>query len=248
MKRLIALAAILIVTAALSAETPARRPIRPTDFASDFQTVPVMGNVPGIGSTFQTHVALLNPTATAFSVEVTLYDAAGTIRTATIQLAAGELKTYENFLASVFDNYTGGGAVTLRTSDPSRRFIVNTEVWTSGARYGTSVPALEFAGTSSRSFVPGVTVDGTFRTNVGCFNQSGVPNAIRATVRDRNGATAGTVDLNLPANAWGQAAVNASVSGGYIQFDPAEAAVCYAVVITNATNDGHFISATEYRP
>jgi hypothetical protein len=248
MKRLLALASVLVLTASVFGASPERRTIRPTDFASDFQTVPVMGNVPGVGSTFQTHVSLLNPTSSAFPVVVTLYDATGSPRTATIQLAAGELKTYQNFLGTVYNNYVGGGAVTFRTSDPSQRFIVNTEVWTSGARFGTSVPSLEFAGTNSRSFVPGVTVDGTFRTNIGCFNQAAVPNAIHATVFDKNGSTVGTVDLNMAANGWGQVGVNASVTDGYIQFDPAEAAVCYAVVVTNATNDGHFILATEYKP
>ena len=38
------------------------------------------------------------------------------------------------------------------------------------------------------------------------------------------------------------------VSGGYVQFDPTDSAVCYAVVVDNATNDGRFISAAEYKP
>lgn len=246
MKRLIALAALVILAATVFAQQPAR--VRPQDFASDFQTVPVMGNTPGIGSTFQTFVAILNPTATAFPVEATLYEPSGATRTATINLAAGELKTYTNFLGAVFNNYVGGGAVTFRSSDPSRRFIVSVEVWTSGSRYGTTIPALEFAGTNSRSFAAGITVDGTFRTNVGCFNQSSAANAIHATVYNKNGQNVGTVDFNLAANGWGQAPVNAAVTDGYIQFDPAEPAVCYAVVVTNATNDGRFISATEYKP
>ena len=43
-------------------------------------------------------------------------------------------------------------------------------------------------------------------------------------------------------------AVSSIVSGGYVQFDPTDSAVCYAVVVDNATNDGRFISAAEYRP
>ena len=246
MKRLIALAALVILATAAFAQAPAR--VRPQDFASDFQTVPVMGNTPGIGTTFQTYVAILNPTSIAFPVEATLYEPSGATRTATINLAAGELKTYANFLGTVFNNYVGGGAVTFRSSDPARRFIISTEVWTSGSRYGTTIPALEFAGTNSRSFAAGVTVDGTFRTNVGCFNQASADNAIRATVYNKTGQNVGTVDFSLAANGWGQAPVNAAVTDGYIQFDPAEAAVCYAVVVTNSTNDGRFISATEYKP
>lgn len=244
MKRFITLIAVLALATTVFADGR----IRAQDFASDFQTVPVMGNTPGIGSTFQTFVAILNPTSIAFPVDVTLYEPSGATRTATISLAAGELKTYTNFLGTIFNNYVGGGAVTFRSSDPSRRFIVNVEVWTSGSRYGTSIPSLEFAGSNSRSFAAGITVDGTFRTNVGCFNQSNADNAIRATVFNKSGQSVGTVDLNLPANGWGQAPVNAAVTEGYIQFDPGEAAVCYAVVVTNATNDGRFVSATEYKP
>lgn len=244
MKRLITFLAVLLATTAAFAQMP----VRSQDFASDFQTVPVMGNTPGNGATFQTFVALLNPTSTAFPVEVTLYDTTGTKRTATIQLAAGELKTYTNFLASVFNNYVGGGAVTFRSADSSKRFIVNAEVWTSGARYGTSVPSLEFPGSTSRSFAAGVSVDAASRTNIGCFNQSDAANTIRATVYSKTGQSVGTVDLNLAANAWAQTGVNSTVSDGYIVFDPSEAAVCYAVVVTNSTNDGRLIMATEYRP
>ena len=43
-------------------------------------------------------------------------------------------------------------------------------------------------------------------------------------------------------------AVTATVVGGYVQFDPTEAAVCYAVIVDNATNDGRFLAATEYKP
>src|SRR5215212_8581686 len=135
-----------------------RRAIPLDSFASDSQTIPVMANNIGFsGATFQTYVAILNPTASAFPIDVTLYDPNGTKRNATITLAAGEMKTYVNFLAEVF-NYAGGGGVTFKAA-PGNRFIVNTEVRTAGTRFSTSVPALEFAGSSSRSFSAGITVD-----------------------------------------------------------------------------------------
>jgi hypothetical protein len=226
------------------------------NFASDFQTVPVMANTSGVnGATFQTYVALSNPTANVFTVNATLYDAAGLTHNATISLAGGEVKAYPNFLDAVF-HYSGGGAVTFSSPESAggthnNRFIVSAEVWTTtnGGRYGTPVSVLEFAGTASRSFSPGVTVDSTTRTNVGCFNQSGVANHVKATVLDATGTlTLGSVDLNLAANAWGQTAISTTVSGGSVQFDPSEAAVCYAVVVNNATNDGRFVSAAEYTP
>ena len=111
------------------------------------------------------------------------------------------------------------------------------------------MPAIEFAGSNSRSFAPGISVNSQTRTNVGCFNQADAANSIKATVLDSSGKlTIGSVTLNLPPKAWGQTAVNSVVSDGYVQFDPSDSAVCYAVVVDNSTNDGQFISAAEYRP
>jgi hypothetical protein len=139
--------------------------------------------------------------------------------------------------------------VTFKSSSPANRFVISAEVRTSGTRFSTTIPALEFAGSNSRSFVAGITVDSTVRTNIGCFNQSDAPNNVRVTILDSSGhVTVGTANLSLPANAWGQTTVTSIVSNGYVQFDPAEAAVCYAVVVDNATSDGRFMSAAEYRP
>ena len=243
------LACLLAISITIPAFAQSERHIAAENsFASDFQTVPVMANVPGVGGTFQSYVALFNPTSSSFVVTVTLFDGAGVKRTATITLAAGELKTYTNFLDAVFQ-FSGGGAVTFQSPDSNKRFIVSTEVRTGGTRFNTTIPALEFAGSNSPSFSAGITVDASSRTNVGCFNQSSVPNAIKVIVFDNSGTQmVGTLNLNLAANAWGQAPVTAVVSGGYVRFEPTEAAVCYAVVVDNGTNDGRFISAAEYRP
>ncbi|MEA2165470.1 MAG: hypothetical protein QOK37_3597 [Thermoanaerobaculia bacterium] len=253
MKRLLSLLAITMAVVTLPAFAQSHVPVA-RGFASDLQTVPVMANVPGIGSTFLSYLAILNPTASAYSVQVSLYDGNGVKHDALISLAAGEQKTYTNFLDAVFSGFVGGGAVTFKSPESAggthnNRFIIDSEVRTSGTRFGTSVPALEFAGTSSRSFSPGVTVDSTARTNVGCFNQGDGANTIKATVLDATGKlTLGSVTLNLAANAWGQTAITTTVSGGMIQFDPSDSAVCYAVVVDNSSNDGRFVLATEYKP
>ena len=247
---------VLTLAAVMTTSAFAQTVLHPRDlsFASDSQTVPVVANVPGQGGTFQSYVAIFNPTSSAYSVTATLYDVAGTKRTALIPLAAGELKTYTNFLDAVFNGFSGGGAVTFSSPDSTggtrnNRFIVSTEVRTAGARYGTTIPVLEFAGTSSRSFSPGITVDSNTRTNIGCFNQANTFNHVKATILDATGAvTIGTVDLNFLPNGWGQTSVSSVVSGGYVRFVPDDSAVCYAVVVDNATNDGRFVAAAEYRP
>lgn len=242
MKRLIAFLALTVL--ALPGFSASR--VRVHNFASDFQTLPVVANVTGIGNAkFESYVALLNPTASAFPVEVTLYDANGGTHEATISLGAGELKTYTNFPQAVFD-YTGGGAATFRSPDPANRFILSSEVRT-GA-YTTSVPALEFPGSTSPAFSPGVISNAAWRTNVGCFNQSGAMNTIAVKVLDSNGMQVASSTMHLAANAWGQMPVHAVINDGVAEFQPSEAAVCYAVVVSNTTNDGRFISATEYLP
>lgn len=255
MNRLITLTAVALIAVALPlAAQSARRTPGSLAFASDEQTVPVMANTVGVGgAVFQTYVAILNPTENRFLIEATLYDALGEEHVATISLGAHEQKTFTNFLDTVF-GFTGGGAVEFRSPESvggtrNNRFIISTEIRTAGAHYGTTIPSLEFAGTSSRSFSPGVTVDSNTRTNVGCYNESEEPNKIKATVFDSTGTqNLGSVELNLAGEAWGQVPIAAIVSNGFVQFDPEDSAVCYAVVVDNATNDGRFISAAEYQP
>jgi len=247
-----ALALALIVAVPLFAQ--ASRRSNEFDFASDFSTLPVAANVPGLNGTFLTYLAIYNPTSAPFSVTASLYDANGTKRDATISLAAGEVKTYQNFLDSVFSGFTGGGAVTFSSPQSvggthNNRFIISSEVRTSATHFSTTVPVLEFAGSSSRSFAPGVTVDSNSRTNIGCFNQGDSTNSVKATLLSSAGATVGSpVTLTLAPHAWGQTAMTAPVTNGAVQFDPTDNAVCYAVVVDNSTGDGRFISASEYTP
>jgi hypothetical protein len=251
--RKILIFAALLFAAPLFAQS-ARRGKTMDNFASDFHTIPVVGNVTGVaGAHFQTRVALLNPTSSTIDVQATFFDTTGTSHNAVLSLTPGQVRTYQNFLGDVFD-LAGGGAVTLQAADTpggthNNRFIVDAESYTTGSHYGTVIPILEFAGTSSRSFAPDVTVDSNTRTNVGCFNQGSSTNTITATVHDATGqTTVGTVTLTLPPNAWGQTAVTSAVTDGSIQFDPSDSAVCYAVVLQNGTNDAHLTMASEYTP
>jgi hypothetical protein len=256
MKKLVFLVAVL--SAAVVA-TPAFSQTKAdplgVSFASDSLTVPVMINAGGLaGATFATYAALMNPTSNGFPVQVTLYDSVGTKTQRTITLAAGELKSYPNFLDTVFA-FSGAGTVRFQSGvevggSPDNLFILSAEIYTTGpgVRYGTSLPTLEFPGTDSRSFSVGITVDASNRANVGCFNESGVANTVNATVFDGTGTQVTTLQLHLGPNAWGQIAANAAVNGGYVRFDPSGPASCYAVVANNGTNDTRFIPAVEYTP
>lgn len=243
----------LAATPASSQDKPA--PLGEMAFESDSLTVPVMINSAGLaGATFATYAAIMNPTSKSFPVQVTLFDAVGARTQRTITLAAGELKSYQNFLDTVFA-YSGAGTVRFQSGaevggSTDNLFILSAEIYTtaSGVRYGTSLPTLEFPGTDSRSFSVGVTVDANNRANVGCFNESGKANTVTAAILDSTGAQVTTVSIPLLPNAWGQRAVNAAVSNGYVRFDPSGPASCYAVVANNTTNDARFIAAVEFTP
>ena len=251
MKRVFTIA-LAAAAAVVSAPLFAANAATPLNFTSDAQVVATMANVAGQnGAMFQTHISIMNPTSNAFAVTVSFYDGTGMKRSADINLAPGELKVYENFLDAIF-KYTGAGAARFTAPETSggghnNRFVVSAEVWTPSAagRFGTTVPAEEFASSSASAFAAGITVSALARTNVGCFNQASVANVMKAVVHDGTGKT---VDLSLPASAWGQKGVGVSVTGGYVEFQKSDAALCWAVVVDNSSNDGRFIQAAEYAP
>ena len=72
MKKLITLTLLALVALPLFAQT---RRAGSQNFASDFQTLPVVANVAGVGGTFQSYVSIFNPTSSAYSVTATFYDA-----------------------------------------------------------------------------------------------------------------------------------------------------------------------------
>src|SRR5207249_3679451 len=213
MKKLVFLMAVLSAAVVATPAFSQTRPELGVSFASDSLTVPVMINAGGLGTTFATYAALMNPTSKSFPVQVTLFDSAGTKTQRTITLSAGELKSYQNFLDTVFA-YSGLGTVRFQSGvevggSSDNLFILSAEIYTtaSGVRYGTSLPTLEFPGTDSRSFSVGITVDASNRANVGCFNESKAVNTVNATVFDGTGAQVTTLQLQLGPNTLGQRAV-----------------------------------------
>ena len=98
-------------------------------------------------------------------------------------------------------NYVGGGAVTFSSPESAggthnNRFIINTEVRTSGTRFSTTHPGRSSSPARARARSPPASPStSNTRTNVGCFNQSDAANTIKATVLDSTGKlTLGSVD------------------------------------------------------
>jgi hypothetical protein len=232
---------------------PSRQAI---EFASSFVTVPVMVNKAGLfGSFWKTRVSLLNPTALSYPIRVTLYDTSGKVSESTVDVTAGQVRNFDNFLQDVF-SFTGAGAVRFDSlnvtgGSEANNFIVNAEVYTDSAngRYRTPVtPSLIEPTSSFEAYSAGINVDPNSRTNLGCFNNSASSNTVNADLFDSSNTLVTTVTVPLGPNAWNQVALPNNVTGGYIKWRISQPAQCYAVVVDNTSNDGNFIQAAEYNP
>ena len=248
----LAFTALLTGAAVASGADSGRKAIQ---VASTSVVVPSVANVTGVtGSVFRSRISLFNPTAFTYPIRATFHDTAGNMSNVNITMAPGQMRVYDDFLGDVFST-TGAGSVRFESrlitgGSPSFQFVVNAEVWTvvSSGRYGTSVTTTIGGASTSDAFSAGVRVDSDFRSNVGCFNDSGNTNVVVADVFDGSNNLVTTVTLSVPPNAWAQAAIPASLSGGFVRFRPSQPAYCYAVVVNNTTNDGHFILASEFTP
>ena len=225
------------------------------EVASTSVVVPTVANVTGVtGSVFRSRISLFNPTAFSYPIQATFHDPVGNMSRVSITMSPGQMRVYDNFLGDVFAT-TGAGSVRFESrliagGSANFQFVVNAEVWTvvSSGRYGTSVNTVTGSASTFEAFSAGIRVDSDFRSNVGCFNDSGNTNLVVADVFDGSNNLVTTVTLSVPPNAWAQAAIPASLAAGYVRFRPSQAAYCYAVVVNNTTNDGHFILASEFTP
>ena len=245
--------AVLLPSIAAGRDTGSGR--NAIEVASTSVVVPSVANVTGLtGSVFRSRISLFNPTAFTYPIRATFHDIAGNMSNVNITMAAGQMRVYDNFLGDVFST-TGAGSVRFESrqiagGSPNFQFVINAEVWTvvSSGRHGTSVATLIGGASTSESYSAGIRVDSDFRSNVGCFNDSPISNTVVADVFDASNNLVTTVTLAVPPNAWLQTAVPATLSAGYVRFRPSQPAYCFAVVVNNTTNDGHFIPATEFTP
>jgi hypothetical protein len=225
------------------------------EVASTSVVVPSVANVTGLtGSVFRSRISVFNPTAFTYPIQATFHDASGNMSKVNITMGASQMRVYDNFLGDVFGT-TGAGSVRFESrqiagGSPNFQFVVNAEVWTivSSGRYGTSVATIIGGASTSESYSAGIRVDPDFRSNVGCFNDSASSNTVVADVFDASNNLVTTVTLAVSPNAWLQTAVPANLAAGYVRFRPSQPAYCFAVVVNNTTNDGHFIPATEFTP
>lgn len=248
MTRLLRLLAVVLSTSLLHAWHAESQPA--VDATSNVFYLPVAVHTPGLfDSFFKTHVAFYNATSSTFPVQATLYDSVGAPHNAVFNLGPNQSMAFADFVDEVF-HMTGAGTVRFDAGAATNQIALSAEVYTNGpcGDFGTDVPAVARTFSASEAISPGLTNNGGQRANVACFNGSTSPNQVEADVYNEQNVKVQTITLPLAANAWGQLPVTAFVEGGYVRFHPAAPAYCYAVVVTNLSNDGRFIPGQVLSP
>ncbi len=214
--------------------------------------LPTSANVNGqYGAVFKTKVSIFNAVDATYQIRVGLSVANGEIAHVYVTIGPYQTLTYGNILNDLFGFY-GGGAIDLDSGNANDVFIVNSQVYvdTVAGRYTTAVQFADDLGavTPSRpGFVVGISVNGAFRTNVGCASNSPYDQTITFQAYDANGYTVGSpYSFTLAAWGWGQASYSGSLTNGGILIKATENAVCYGVEVNNLSNDGTYQLATPY--
>jgi hypothetical protein len=214
--------------------------------------LPTSANAKGqFGSVYKTKVSIFNAVTATYSIRVGLSVGGGELTHTFITLGPGQTLTFDNILADLF-GYVGGGAIDLDSGVPSYQFVVNSQVYvdTTGGRYTTAVQFADDLGDivpGRPAFVVGVSINSARRTNIGCASNSPVDQTITFKAFDANYNGVGSaISFTLSAFGWAQYGVNLSLTNGGIYITATQNAVCYAVEVDNASNDGTYQLATPF--
>jgi len=163
-------------------------PLVALDLVSSAHYFPVVSKTDGLaGTRWFTSVQIANPQTEALTITARI-SSAGTFLTETVTIAAGETRSWTDFLGEVFE-FEGNGALFLEAdaaSNPNlpserRSFAASMRIFTEGVdggSFGQGVPSLDpvsgFLGDWTAYF-PAVSLWGQpgvegFRTNVGFWN------------------------------------------------------------------------------
>ena len=217
--------------------------------------IPTAANNAGLfGAVFKTRVSIVNVTPRTYTINATLYRSGSGTIVRQITMGSRQARNYDNFLQDVF-SYSGAAGVELdAVAAPSaggsdlNQFAVFAEVYNDGANgvYKTVVNIADPAdglSLTDPSITPGIFVDGSARTNVGCLNTATTQAIVNVDVYSSSGGLLTTHFLTVPAGGWAQNGILQDVTGGYLiwrlQFGVSPS--CFAVVVDNQTNDGSFI-------
>lgn len=221
--------------------------------------IPTAANNPGqFGAVFKTAVSIVNVTDRSYTIVGTLYRSIGGTIERQISMRARQARNYDNFLQEVF-SYSGAGGVELDAflappgGSDSNQFAVFAEVYTDSpnGRYKTVVGVVDPSdglSLTEPSITPGIFIDASSRTNVGCVNTATTQAIVNVDLYSSAGGLLTTFFLTVPASGWAQGALIQTVSGGYLvwRLQSGVSPQCFGVVVDNRSNDGSLIQPNRY--
>jgi hypothetical protein len=236
-------------------ESPQRHRI----LSSAYMIIPAAANNPGqFGAFFKTKVSIVNVTNRTYTIFATLYRSVGGTIVQQITMGSRQARNYDNFLQDVF-SYSGSGGVVLDAffeppgGSELNEFALFAEVYTDSVngRYKTVVDIphpSDGLSLTDPSITPGIFVDASSRTNIGCLNTSTTQAIVNVDLYSSTGSLLTTYFLTVPASGWAQVGVIQAVSGGYLawRLQSGVSPDCFAVVVDNQSNDGSFIQPSKY--
>ncbi len=180
-------------------------PLVASDLVSSNHFFPVASRTDGLaGTRWFTSVQISNPQSEALTITARI-SSAGSFQTETVVIAAGETRSWFDFLGEVFE-FEGNGALLLEADAASnqdlpserRSFAASMRIFTEeveGGSFGQGVPSLNpvtgFLGDWTAYF-PAVSLSGQpgvegFRTNVGFWNIGDDEAQMRLRILDSSG-------------------------------------------------------------
>jgi PKD repeat protein len=253
----------LTVSNAGSSQTTSRL-ISVQQHPRSLQFVPVTSQTSGVGSTYwRTELTLLNDSAIAANVDITLVPGAGgAALTRNLVVNPRSSTTMANALSELFGLASGAGALRVETWSPSGTptLRVSSRTFTSSGAgtYGQGVPPLRSEELAATMYLTGIISDGEYRTNIGLVNHTAQPVATTLSLFDGNGALIGQSSLTLPAVNFQQVPLTSlfpQLAGqsrrglsARVSSSVAGAVFSYASVIDNRTHDPVYIPSIATPP
>jgi CubicO group peptidase (beta-lactamase class C family) len=205
--------------------------------------VPVVARADGDrGSRWRSNLVLLNPGASTASAVVRVLGRDLPPRAVDLAPSA------EVVLDDVLGLFLESGVASLEV-ESSVPLVATSRTWNEGPEgtFGQSIPVLDPAmllGTGESAIVPGVRVDGSYRTNLFVANFGAVPARLLVTLRDAAGNETGRAELlleptglrNLGAAALAGGA-ELPVASGRVEVLEGSGVAAWGSLIDNRTND-----------
>ncbi len=215
--------------------------------------LPVASHTAGLnGSEWRSDAGILNPGAAAANVTVVLHTSTGT-KTTTTQVPVGNQAILTDIVGQLA--YSGSGALEFQSDQP---VIVTSRTYNQSGNgtFGQDYPSYNAAtslGTGQSAWLPQLTENASYRTNISLTNTGGAAATVDVTLLDGAGKALTTYTVTLNPGEWQQAvqpfrkqANQTGMDRGYakVTVSSGSGVIASASVIDNVTNDPTTVEMT----